>query len=113
MDLREFRKIIQKTDTNRLECRNGRHRFPGITDPRTEVTRPKGVYQIIGYCERCGTKVTKLSRSGYLDEGGPSYVHPPDYLIEGAGDIDQRDKNAVVRAELIRRKLERAHLRSA
>jgi hypothetical protein len=107
---RAFLAFVQEADTDQLECRLGRrHVWAGITDvKRTTVTGTgtRGVYEIETSCLRCGARLWRLSRAGYVDEGVPRRTHyPRGYAApEGSGAIAYPDQRAMTELELIRRR---------
>ena len=111
---RAARSWASKADTQHLECRVGRHRFPGYTDLGTgknitlDYNRKDGVYELVLDCERCGTSVRKIvtKGTGEISESG-RYTHPDGYLFQdGTGYRMDKEGLGQVRLELISRALE-------
>lgn len=107
-----------------LECRVGRHVFPGITDERTDTKTRQGKVQLSAYCVRedadgatCGTYLIKyLGETGILEGARAKYDHDSEYKIpEGVADPDShqltRVQRGMIRKELVKRK-ERAKNRA-
>lgn len=108
-----FRTWLSQCPTSYLECRNGQHVKPGITDKDTEVEvdRKQGLIFIQEPCPRCGTIISKTLglADGYLQfEQRGGYVHPDGYLVpKGArdGHVMGKERRGEVRLELVNRKL--------
>jgi hypothetical protein len=106
-----FQDWLLSTETAYLECRNGRHIFPGLTDRRTDLEVRQGVCYSEAPCPRCGTVLHKLMgvKDGYLvGVSSKSYEYPDGYLLPPeatgtGGSAMDRDHRAMVRKELMER----------
>ena len=112
-----FLEWLLRAPTVVLECRIGRHVFPGITDERLDVKTRQGRVQLAADCiredadgESCGTHLVKyLGETGILEGARAKYDHDSAYKIpEGVADPDShqltKEQRGMVRQELLRRK---------
>jgi hypothetical protein len=109
--IKTARAWARKQPTENLECRNGRHRFPGITemgDENIEYNRSEGCYQVVAVCSRCGsvTKTYTVSKSDGMVERVGRYNYDPDYLFRDGDEFNPtlgKDGLGVIRLELLHR----------
>jgi hypothetical protein len=114
-----FADWVKAASTAVLECRTGRHFFPGITDERLSVSRRRnGGYELTAPCtrevdgENCGTTLRKiLGPDGVLEWGTSTYEYDSRYPITDP-QIELKNHNltkaqrGLIRVELARRKEE-------
>jgi hypothetical protein len=107
-----FQNWLASAETAYLECRDGRHIFPGMTDRRTELELRYGVCFAEASCPRCGTTLQKVFgvRDGMIagQRGRASYEYPDGYLLPreatgSGGSAMDKPHRAEVRLELAKR----------
>jgi len=109
-----FHDWLVSTATAYLECRNGRHIIPGITDRSTELEVREGMCHVESSCVRCGTAIRTVFgvEDGLLVGRGrlKSYDYPEGYLLPkeatgpGGAAMDKAHR-ALVRLEILNRGL--------
>jgi hypothetical protein len=108
-----FQSWLSSTETAYLECRNGGHIIPGITDDRSDAKIVQGVCLTEAACVRCGITFKKQIgiRDGFLVGGGrasydyssaPGYLLPREATGPGGSAMD-RTHRGEVRLELLER----------
>lgn len=107
----EFRSWADSAPTEVLECRVGRHVFPGITDERTKHRAKQGRVIIEAHCLRnCGTFLRKyLGATGILEGAYTRYDQDSDYklppgLTETSNNRLSKAQIGYIRMVLIKRK---------
>jgi hypothetical protein len=108
-----FQNWLSSTETAFLECRNGRHIFPGMTDRGTDLEVRQGMCYVEAACPRCGTVLKSVIgiKDGFLTTGSKaSYEYPDGYLLpkeatgQGGSAMD-KEHRAKVRLEILDRGL--------
>lgn len=110
-----FQDWLHSVETAYLECRNGHHVIPGITDERTELEVREGVCLQESACVRCGVTTKKVLgvKDGYIVGGSRrsyDYSSAPGYLLPKEacdGHAMDRDHRGQVRLELMERGFKR------
>lgn len=111
-----FQDWLAGTETAFLECRNGRHIFPGMTDKGTDLEVRQGMCYVEASCPRCGTVLKSAINvnDGFLvGKSKSTYEYPEGYLLPKeavgpGGSVMDREHRAQVRLEILDRGL-RAH----
>jgi hypothetical protein len=107
-----FLQWLASTETAFLECRDGRHIFPGMTDERTQMEIRYGFCFVEAGCPRCGTLLHKVLgvKDGFLtgQRGRAGYEYPDGYLLPkeatgSGGSAMDKAHRAQVRLELLAR----------
>lgn len=112
-----FQEWLNSAPTAFLECRNGRHIKPGLSDRNTDLNVRDGMCYAEESCPRCGVTMTSIYgvHDGSLQARTRSgYIYPEGYLLPRAatggtpGTGMSKERRAEIRMELMDRGF-RAH----